>query len=402
MRSLFIVAHVCTDSVNEGFLPAAQALGLPVVLLTDCAAMHREHFAQSGRAASPQDIVACDVFNPLAIIEAVTRHGGCPAAIFSNSDHLQASTALAAAYFGLPGKDWRSSYRAKNKAEMRRQLAALGLDSLWHALVCSPAELSALGTNLRLPCVIKPREGVASQEVSLARDAAELAAQCEAVWATRPGQPLLLEEYIEGPLYTLETLGDGARLQALGGFRTVLSPPPHFIELEAHWGTGLPAAVEAQVLDTIRRFGIGFGACHTEYVLTPQGPRLIEINYRCVGDYREFLLCETLQIPLFQQVLRLHLGEPLPALVPADRAAAIRYFTAPASGRLSHAPSPFTRAEDGLQLRYQPLRQIGDRLQISHSNKDYVGVLRGWARTREHLAAAFDEVSASLAWEVAP
>ena len=42
-----------------------------------------------------------------------------PDAIFSNSDHLQTQTALAASYFGLPGKDRRSSMRAKNKSHQR-------------------------------------------------------------------------------------------------------------------------------------------------------------------------------------------------------------------------------------------------------------------------------------------
>lgn len=53
MQTLFILAHVPTAPVNEGFLPAARALGLAVVLLTDCADAHRTHFAQSGLPAYP-------------------------------------------------------------------------------------------------------------------------------------------------------------------------------------------------------------------------------------------------------------------------------------------------------------------------------------------------------------
>lgn len=50
------------------------------------------------------------------------------------------------------------------------------------------------------------------------------------------------------------------------------------------------SAQENQVVDIIRCFGVGFGACHTEFVMTNKGPRLIEINYRNIGDYREFLM----------------------------------------------------------------------------------------------------------------
>lgn len=399
MQTLVIVAHAPTAPVNEGFLPAARELGLATVLLTDCADAHREHFAQGGLPAYPDEIVPCDVFNPLAVIDAITGRGDRPAAVFSNSDHLQTATAIAAGYFGLPGKDWRTTYAAKNKAEMRRRLAEHGIDTLWHAVVCDPAAVAAL-VDIALPCIVKPREGVASQQVSLARSHAEIVEQCAAVWAHHPGQALLLEEYLEGPLYTLETLGDGSTIRALGGFRVALSPPPYFVELEAVWGTGLQPTVEAKVLDTIRRFGIGFGACHTEYVLTPRGPRLIEINYRSIGDYREFLLRDTLQFPLFQQVLRLHLGQSLPALEVPQRAAWIRYFTATAAGTLRKAPPASQHDNDGVRLTYQPLRNVGEAIQLTNSNKDYIGVLRGSGPDTDGLAAAVERASRALAWEI--
>lgn len=400
MQTLFILAHVPTAPVNEGFLPAARELGFAVVLLTDCADAHRAHFAQGGLPARPDQIVPCDVFNPLAVIDAISQHGNRPAAVFSNSDHLQTATAIAARYFGLPGKDWRTTYAAKNKAEMRRRLAELDIDTIWHAVVCDSVALAAIA-EIPMPCIVKPREGVASQQVSLARDRAELVEQCAAVWALHPGQALLLEEYLDGPLYTLETLGDGDTIRALGGFRVALSPPPHFVELEAVWGTGLPASVESDVLDTIRRFGVGFGACHTEYVLTARGPRLIEINYRSIGDYREFLLRDTLQFPLFEQVLRLHLGQSLPALDVPKRAAWIRYFTATAAGTLQKAPPPSQHERDGVRLTYQPLRNVGEAIHLTNSNKDYVGVLRGSGPDTDLLAAAVEDASRTLAWEIA-
>lgn len=75
MSELILLAHVPTDSVNEGFLPAARALGLPVVLLTDQAEAHRQHFGGGELPAYPDAVVACEVFNPIAVIEAITRRG---------------------------------------------------------------------------------------------------------------------------------------------------------------------------------------------------------------------------------------------------------------------------------------------------------------------------------------
>ena len=395
-----MLAHVPTDAVNAGFIPAAQRLGLHVVLITDHPEAHRQCFSQPGLAAYPHEIVACDVFNPLAVIDVITRREQIPAAIFSNSDYLQTSTAIAADYFNLPHKNWHVAYRAKNKAEMRADLQARALDTLWHAVVCDKTTLARVRDGVRFPCIVKPREGVASQQVSLSHNRDELESQCAAAWRAQPGQPLLLEEYIPGPLYTLETLGDAETLYVLGGFQVKVSPPPHFVELEASWGTGLTAEQEGQVVDIIRRFGIGFGACHTEFVMTDRGPRLIEINYRSIGDYREFLLQDTLDIPLFEIVLRLYAGEPLPQLNIAPGAALIRYFTAHSAGRLTHAPAAFVQHEDDIHITYKPLRMIGDTVNLPHSNKDYLGVLRGTGPDAQRLAMEMSRISNGLAWEM--
>ena len=400
MRALILLAHVPTDSVNDGFIPAAHRRDLPVVLLTDHAEAHRQHFSRPGLAAYPHEIVACDVFNPLAVIDAITCRAEAPAAIFSNSDHLQTSTAIAAGYFNLPRKDWRVTYRLKNKAEMRARLKASGLDTLWHAVVCDADALARIRDDVPFPCIVKPREGVASQQVSLSHDGAELSAQCGDAWSKQPGQPLLLEEYIAGPLYTLETLGDGNTLRVLGGFQVKLSPPPHFVELGASWGTGLQAHQEAEVADLIRRLGVGFGACHTEFVMTGSGPRLIEINYRSIGDYREFLLQDALGLPLFEIILDLYMGEPLPQIDLAPDAALIRYFTAHAAGRLTGAPDAFDRRSEDGQINFKPLRAVGETVSLTHSNKDYLGVLRGTGGDVQRLGREMDRIGSGLAWTI--
>lgn len=402
MKELVILAHVITDSINTGFIPAAQRLGLSIVLLTDDAEVHRQYFNQEKLPAYPNEIIACDVFNPVAVIETITCRAKTPAAIFSNSDHLQTSTAIVADYFGLPRKNWHVTYRAKNKGEMRANLKARGLDTLWFTVVCNQVELARILDSIPFPCIVKPREGVASQLVSLSFNRTELETQCTAAWSTLPEQPMLLEEYIEGPLYTLETIGDHQEISVLGGFKVKLSPPPNFVELEASWGTGLTSVQENQMVDIIRRFGVGFGACHTEFIMTNQGPRLVEINYRNIGDYREFLMQDVLGIPLFEIVLRLYMGEPLSDLntFPNTGAGLIRYFTAHAAGRLANAPDAFVRDMDDIQVTYKPLRMIGDFIHLTHSNKDYLGVLRGAGSNARCLNLEMDRITNGLAWEI--
>jgi biotin carboxylase len=369
---LYVVAGKQTDSVTHGFLPAAASLGLGVTLLTD-------------RAWPGFETVRCDVTDFRAIVSAVARREP-PAAIFSNSDHLQAPTALAAEFFGLPGKDWRAALRAKNKALMRQALGGV-----------YAVELPVGGeppADAPYPLVVKPREGVASEDVFLVGDAAELAARCTEIWARRP-EALVAEEYLPGELHTLETLNG----RVLGGFRTTVSPPPHFVEERLEWTTPPCADEVLAALDTL---GVGLGACHTEYVAHSGRARIIEVNYRIIGDHCDFLLADLLGVPIFSWVLRAHLGEDLPAVPAATGHASVDAVIAGRSGTLTAAPERQERSVDGVRLAYWPVRTPGDVIALTRTNRDYLGTVRAVGPDAASVATAIGSFRAGNRWEIVP
>ncbi|MFJ1702821.1 acetyl-CoA carboxylase biotin carboxylase subunit family protein [Kitasatospora sp. NPDC088346] len=396
---LYLLALNPTDSVTLGFLPAAARLGLTVTVLTDDPRRHREAYA--GLESVPE-VLECAVHDFREVVALISRHAP-PDAVFSNSDHLQTQTALAAAYFGLPAKDWRAALRTKNKGELRRHLAAAGLDTAWSAELApgqGPAELDP-----PYPCVVKPREGVASEDVALVADAAELRERCAGIRARRTGAALVVEEFLPGQLYTLETLGDGTVRHVLGGYRTTLSAPPHFVEEVLEFVPAHPAPVEAQVLAQLDALGVGLGACHTEFVVQPDGrARLIEVNYRAIGDHCDLLLERLLEIPYFELVLRAHLGERLPADLGlrTDRRARIEAVCAGHAGTLTAAPGPVEQDRAGVRLGYRPTRPLGERHEHYRTNRDYLGLV--WAIGPDQDAAdrAVAGFLAANRWEIAP
>jgi biotin carboxylase len=392
---LCLVASKPTDSVIFGFLPAAARLGLDVVLLTDQPEEHKRaralarlrprpgcapHDERHQADASPVQILECDVWDTRQLIGAIAALQA-PDAVFSNSDHLQTQTALAAAYFGLPGKDWRSSMRAKNKSLMRRRLAEAGIEHVAAVEIRPGAE--HLPRDLAYPVVLKPAEGVASEDVMLVGSPRELKEQSARIFSSRPGETLLAEQYLPGGLRTLETLGDGVTTWVLGGFRTSLSPLPFFIEERLTWDGSVPDAGKKHVLSALAGLGANFGACHTEYVLeTGDSPALIEVNDRIIGDDCDFVLTDLLGVDLFELVLRIYLGEPLPPgpppqPVPGRAHAVVDYVVADRPGFLAASPSagPQRSTHPGVMLSYQPLREVGDRITLTHTNRDYLGVI---------------------------
>ncbi len=389
-----LVAGKPTDSVSYGLLPAAARLGIDVVVLTD-----EPHAHQESGGGQPARVVGCDVHDVRELIATVAALPA-PDGLVSNSDHLQAQTALAAAYFGLPGKDWRSALRAKNKALMRHRLADRGRGRV-AAVELPPG--GAVPDGLSFPLVIKPRDGVASEDVVLVRDAADLATRCAEIRSRRPGQTLLAEEYLPGELHTLETLGDGATTWVLGGFHTRLSPPPFFIEERLTWDTTVPLSARRHVEGALSALGAGFGACHTEFAWDSRvPPRIVEVNDRLIGDHCDFMLADLFQIPLFELVLRIHLGEPLPPEPPPARGHAIAdYVVADRAGVLTSAPlSVRIVADDDVRLTYRPLRMIGDKITLTRTNRDYLGVIRAIGPVREAVEDAVRGFRASNDWEI--
>ncbi|MBW0272567.1 siderophore biosynthesis protein [Nocardia sp. MH4] len=394
---LYLLALNPTDSVSDGYLPAATALGLDVTILSDDPEPHQ--------ARHPGvDAVRCDVRDPETVIAAIAA-GPAPAAVFTNSDHLQTPAAIAAAYFGLPGKDWRATLRVNNKAEMRRRLDAAGLGGVWSAELGplqDPATLADLA--VPLPCVVKPREGVASEDVYLVHDVEELVLRGKHIRERRPGVPLLVEEYLPGQLFTVETLGDGRRRHVLGGFRTTLTAPPQFIELRHTFVGAHPPHILGQVCDQLDALGVGFGACHTEFVVDQGRARLIEVNYRTIGDQCDLALRDVVGIDLFEHVLRTHLGEPLAADLGLRTGfgARVDHVCAADSGTLHAAPAALTHVVDGVDLTYRPLRAIGSHHRLTLTNRDYVGVLRTVGPDSATVDRVADHFLTEQRWEVHP
>lgn len=375
-------------------------MGLDVTLLTDRPDAHR--------AAYPEhpgiEVLDCDVRDHRAVITRISSHHR-PDAVFTNSDHLQTQAALAAHYFDLPGKDWRAALRAKDKAEMRRHLAASGTDTVWSAEITAAAELTGrLVVDAPYPLVVKPREGVASEDVVLVDTAEDLVARAKEILARRPGDTLVVEEYLPGELYTLETLGDGRVRHVLGGFHTELSPPPYFIEERLTFVPAHPEPVVAQVLAQLDALGVGFGACHTEFVVHDGRARVIEVNYRAIGDQCDLLLAQLLDVPLFEHILRTHLGEPLPAElgVRRDGAARLEYPCADRAGTLVAAPAATDATVDGVRLTYRPLRTPGEHHELYRTNRDYLGVLRATGTGQQTVDRVVADFLAAQRWEIQP
>lgn len=178
----------------------------------------------------------------------------------------------------------------QDKHAMRARLRAVGLEDAPAALVTDPAMLRDFTAEHGFPLVVKPNGGVASVGVSVARTPADLD-ECFARAAAEHGafssSGVLVERFFEGPQFSVEGFSEDGE-HVFVAIARKYSDPVTLVEL----GHVLPAPLTSEEVKLIHHYagevldalGVRFGPTHTEFVLTSEGPRIIETHLRLSSD----------------------------------------------------------------------------------------------------------------------
>jgi biotin carboxylase len=177
--------------------------------------------------------------------------------VFTAGTDFSASVAWVAERLGLPGIPYEAALRATNKLRMRAAFAAAGVPSPRFLEAASPAEASAAGRELGFPLVVKPADSMGARGCRSVRDASELeAAAAEALPHSRTGRAIV-EEYIEGPEFSIDAIVIDGRLRIRGLADRHIAFDPYFVEL----GHTMPTAYPPEIaLEVLRVFELGVGA----------------------------------------------------------------------------------------------------------------------------------------------
>jgi biotin carboxylase len=208
-----------------------------------------------------------------------------------------------------------------NKQRQRAVLAAAGIPgpAFWTA----PGDLdepaaAELAARVAYPAVVKPALGSGSRDICLVRTPSEL----RAVLADGPDHGLVIEEYLvdeadHEPWYasylSVESVVSEGRIGhvALTG-RFPLAEP--FRESGNFIPALCPAGQVPELLslvdDTLQALRITDSLTHTEIKLTPDGPRVIEVNGR-LGGRPPFVLTSVSDTNLFRIACAVALGVPV-------------------------------------------------------------------------------------------
>ncbi|MEV0039561.1 ATP-grasp domain-containing protein [Streptomyces sp. NPDC050804] len=376
-------------------------------------------------------VVDVDTFDRTATRRALAALPGL-AGLINTTDTWSVPAADLAAEFGLPGPDPGAVRVLRDKARVRGLLHRAGLskgpavpvpldtdtgtDTDTGAGTGTGADTaagpgrtgeSAQGTDpaaevlrtIGLPAVLKDSAGTSSRDVWVVRDEESLrAALAEAGRRSLTGE-LFAEPFLAGPLYSAETLSWAGDTRLLGVLSRQTSREPAVREEAAAFPVALPrgesAGIEEWVGRVLHTAGHHSGFAHVEFILTAEGPELVEINRRIGGALVGEALCRSLRTNVYDAMIDTALGRR-PRLMDS----ALEH-TGPASGFVLVYPERTGelagwRGLDGLRsypgaVRWYPVRAPGDTIGTVADQRGCTGMVLAEAATAElalHRAAS--------------
>jgi biotin carboxylase len=400
-RVLFLLPTATYRAAD--FLSAAAAVGAEVVV------------ASERRLVSIGDAqLTVDLRRPEAAAEAITTLAEERPldAVVAVDDQGVRVAALAAERLGLPGNRIAAVAATRDKAAMRRALAAAGVPQPRHRTVGARDDAAAAAVEVGLPCVVKPLSLSASRGVIRADDppaAVAAAARVRAILAEAgedPAEPLLIERYVPGAEVALEGLLRAGSLEPLAVFdKPDPLEGPYFEETIFTTPSRLPdeivAAVHRTTADACAAIGLREGPVHAELRVHGGQVWMLELAARSIGGLCSRSLRFGVGVSLEELILRHALGLPVSSLRREAAATGVMMLPIPRAGRLRAV-----RGQDearavpgitGLEIsigRDRPVRPLpeGDR---------YLGFLFARAETPAQVERALREAHERLEIDIA-
>jgi biotin carboxylase len=245
------------------------------------------------------------------------------------------------------------------------------------------------------PVVVKSAYAPVGRGAELIRDKQDLRRWEQRVDAWSACGPFIVEEYLPGPQYAVETLSVDGMHQVVGVTATRTTGAPHFVTTShlhpAPLAVRDEAAIRSAVCALLDLAGFENGPAHTEVVQDPGGPPRILASRAGLGGDRIPLLVELATgIDLEEESFRALTGGVL-ARAPARRTAVVGFFRFPENrpasltGLAELRALPYVRA---VELPMRPDEPNFRAAGLSSHRGSVVVVGAGPEEAAEHLAAA--------------
>lgn len=163
-----------------------------------------------------------------------------------------------------------------------------------------------------LPLILKSPVSNGSKDVLLASTKEEIIKHLKYLIKRYPQNPVLIEEFIDGPQYLIEVMVINNDVEIVAIVEQEILNSDRFIItgylLPANLALDLHEKLTQTVKRIIGKLGLSNGNCHLEMRMVSGEWKLIEINPRMSGGAMNRIILEGTGINLVKEILRLNIG----------------------------------------------------------------------------------------------
>lgn len=283
--------------------------------------------------------IICEVISTIdseKILEAAKKHN-IDGIMTLASDMPMRSVAIVAKEMGLVGITEQTALNATNKAEMRQCLKESGVPIPQFFRVSSKGEyeeaIDYFKTS-KLKCIVKPADNSGSRGVDLLSDLSDeelISRAYEYSKSYSRGGDIVVEEYMEGPEVSVETLSVDGECHIIQITDKLTTGAPYFVEMGHSEPSAQPEDIKVRISEVasaaVKAIGIENGPSHTEIKVTKDGPKIVELGARLGGDnITTHLVPLSTGVDMVECCIKIALGEKPDLERKCELGSAIRYF----------------------------------------------------------------------------
>ncbi|MFC1849442.1 ATP-grasp domain-containing protein [candidate division CSSED10-310 bacterium] len=358
----------------------AQAMGLEVISMDpylDAPALkfaHEIHHVDLRDVENVYEIVA-----PLSIDGVVT-----------GADLAVPAAAYISKRLRLPGISVQAAYCATNKIAMRKKAQMLGVNIPEFKEIQNVHEAQQAFEKLGAPCVMKPAHNCGARGVIFAPRESDLYNAFSEAKKASFGGPVIIEEYIAGTEYSVETFTDSTgNISILGIGLKEIDYSPYFITTQicypAPLNDALKEKAEKFVTMIVKEFELNLGYAHTEIILKDNQFYLIETAARGGGAYISGKLMPVITgVNLVEKQIEMALGnEVILPSISSMKAGLIQFILPPPYCRITSLEVPQDIMKEPGILDFNLDLNIGDQ----------IGAIKNTSHRCGHIILAGESIS---------
>jgi biotin carboxylase len=369
----------------------AQAMGFGVVAVDQNSNSPGFQIADYSAAVSTRDLPALKHFIDVFIAGGYNVSG----VLVQGSDIPQIGCSLAA-YIGTPSIPMKAAQLSTHKLKMKDRFQECGIPIPWFAPVDSLEHMERIVSERGYPLVLKPVDRSGARGVFYLDKGCDLnKLYMQSKQQSFCGE-VMVEEFLPGLQISTETILYQGKGYTPGfadrNYEMLFAYAPNIIENGAWMPSSVTADQRLAVEQLVERAGLSLGVTDGvvkgDVVITPEGPKMIEMATRLSGgDFCESLIPLSCGVNIVETAINIATGRTpdVKKLGPLwHQAVANRYFFPP-SGRLIRTEGlEIVRKKEWvkkIETAYKP----GDMLPDIKSHADRFGVFVVVGRDREEV-----------------